>query len=209
VQDFIENRLYGRSISLDSQQTIRNLSEMDTTRAIYTTFKRAIDALTVSDKGTAEIRYYIKLRNSRPITETNKPYYIPQKSIFNKIVSDNRYELAFASFLDSCPDVISFAMNQRGVYFKIEYQGEDGNIHEYFPDFFVKTGENIFIVETKGREDLDDLRKIDRLRQWCRDVNALNPSKIFIPLYVKQEDFEKNRTRLKSLKNVQSIGKIQ
>lgn len=165
--------------------------------------------MTVSDKGTAEIRSYIKLRNAKPVVENNREYTIPKKSIFNKIVADNRYELAFASFLDNCPEVIAFAINHRGVYFKIEYQGEDGNIHEYFPDFFVKTEKNIFVVETKGREDLDDLRKIDRLRQWCQDVNALNPKKTFIPLYVRQEDFEKNRGRLKSFKDVQTIGKIK
>jgi len=75
--------------------------------------------------------------------------------------------------------------------------------------FFVKTEKNIFIVETKGREDLEDPRKIERLRQWCLDVNALNPKKIFIPLYVKQEDFEKNRARLKSIKDLQALGKLK
>ena len=64
-------------------------------------------------------------------------------------------------------------MGDGGVNFKIEYQAEDGNIREYFPDFFVKTTDKaVFIVETKGREDLDDIRKIRRLAQWCRDVNA-------------------------------------
>jgi type III restriction enzyme len=209
VQEFIEQKLYGKTISLDSSQTIRNLSEMEATRAIYTAFKKAIDQLTVSDKGTAEIRNYISLLNTKPVVLDNQEFIRPKKSIFNKIVADNRFELAFASFLDNCPEVVSFAKNHSGVYFKIDYQGEDDNIHEYFPDFFVKTETNIFIVETKGREDVNDPRKIDRLRQWCADVNTLNPEKKFIPLYVKQEDFEKNRSRLKTFKDVQVIGKIK
>jgi type III restriction enzyme len=209
VRMFIEQKLFGKDIVLDNPQTIRNLSETEAKITIYSSFKKAIDDLTVTDKGTAEIRNYIKLRNAKPVVENNQPYFIPKKSIFNKIIADNRYELEFASFIDNCPDVISFAKNHRGIYFKMEYQAEDGNIHEYFPNFFVKTGNNIFIVETKGREDTDDIRKIDRLKQWCQDINALVPGGIYIPLYVKQEDFEKNRKSLKSFKDVQTIGKIK
>jgi len=208
VRKFIEQKLFGKEIRLDNPQTTRNLSEMDAKKTIYSAFKKAIAELTVSDKGTAEIRNYIKLREAKPVIENNQSYLIPRKSIFNKIIADNRYELEFASFIDNCPDVISFAKNHRGIYFKMEYQAEDGNIHEYFPDFFVKTADNIFIVETKGREDPDDLRKIERLKQWCRDINDLEPGKIYIPLYVKQEDFEKNRGSLKSFKDIQTIGKI-
>jgi type III restriction enzyme len=206
---FIEQKLFGKDILLDNPHTIRNLSETEAKITIYSVFKKAIDELTVTDKGTSEIRNYIKLRNAKPVVENNQPYFIPKKSIFNKIIADNRYELEFASFIDNCPDVISFAKNHRGIYFKMEYQAEDGNIHEYFPDFFVKTENNIFIVETKGREDTDDIRKIDRLKQWCQDINALVPGEIYIPLYVKQEDFEKNRKSLKSFKDVQTIGKIK
>lgn len=209
VRRFIEQKLFGKDILLYNPQTIRNLSEIEAKDTIYSSFKKAIDELTVTDKGTAEIRNYIKLRNAKPVVEDNQPYFIPKKSIFNKIIADNRYELEFASFIDNCPDVISFAKNHRGIYFKMEYKAEDGNIHEYFPDFFVKTENNIFIVETKGREDLDDLRKIERLKQWCEDVNDLIPGKMYIPLYVKQEDFEKNRKSLKSFQDAQTIGKIK
>ncbi|MCU0286330.1 MAG: DEAD/DEAH box helicase family protein, partial [Acidobacteria bacterium] len=209
VQAFIEQKLFGEPIPLDSSQTIRNLSEVEVTRTIYTTFKKAIDHLTVSDKGTAETRSYMRLLHTKPVVMENREFMRPKKSIFNKIVADNKYELQFANFLDTCPEVISFAKNHTGIYFKIEYQGEDNNIHEYFPDFFVKTDKGIFIIETKGREDVNDRRKIHRLRQWCADVNALNPGQTFIPLYVKQEDFEKERSRLKTFKDVQVLGKIK
>jgi len=219
VQEFIEQKLFGKTISPDSSQTIRNLSDMEAKQVIYTAFKKAIDQLTVSDKGTTEIRKYISLLNTKPMVKDNRDFMRPKKSVFNKIVADNKYELKFANFLDECPEVLSFAKNHNedsskekdtsGVYFKIEYQGEDNNIHEYFPDFFVKTEKSIFIIETKGREDVNDPRKIERLRQWCADVNTLNPEKKFIPLYVKQEDFEKERGHLKTFKDVQVIGKIK
>ncbi len=49
----------------------------------------------------------------------------------------------------------------------------------------------MYIVETKGREDLDDPLKIERLRLWCEDVNSIQGRVRYVPLYVKQEEYEK------------------
>ena len=62
----------------------------------------------------------------------------------------------------------------------------------YYPDFFVKVSDKeIYIVETKGREDLDDIEKIKRLYQWCDDINSIQNKVKFTALYVKQKDYEK------------------
>jgi len=43
----------------------------------------------------------------------------------------------------------------------------------YIPDFLVKTGDGtVWIVETKGREEIDLPQKLARLRQWCADATA-------------------------------------
>ena len=49
----------------------------------------------------------------------------------------------------------------------------------------------MFIVETKGQEDLDVPLKIQRLRQWCEDVNRVQHDKEHDFVYVDQESFEK------------------
>ena len=82
-------------------------------------------------------------------------------------------------------------MGEGGINFKIEYQAENGTIKEYYPDFFVKTAANTFyILETKGREDLDDVRKIKRLATWCKDINVAQSEYTYTPVYVKQEKWE-------------------
>ena len=53
------------------------------------------------------------------------------------------------------------------------------------------TPKETYIVETKGREDVDDPLKIERLRVWCQDINAVQQETTFIPLYIKQEEFGK------------------
>jgi type III restriction enzyme len=92
----------------------------------------------------------------------------------------------------------------------MEYQAEDGNIREYYPDFFVKTDANtFFVVETKGREDLDDIRKIRRLAAWCKDINAVQSEYTYTPVYVKQEDWEKKEKDLKSFADVVNVFKTE
>ena len=44
-------------------------------------------------------------------------------------------------------------------------------------------------LTAKGAENLDDPRKIERLKQWCKDVSQ-STGKIYKYLYVKQEDWD-------------------
>ena len=194
VKEFIRDHLFATPVEIDDLNTLRNLSEIEATRTIYETFKKEINELTVRDKGEAEIRNYIKLSACRPFVVKNQEFLVPRKSLFNKIVGDSHFELEFAAFLEDCDDIVSYGRNYFGLNFALDYQDADGNIRKYYPDFFVKQdAKYIFIVETKGREDLDDLEKIKRLKLWCEDANALQKDVTYRCLYVKQEDFEKYR----------------
>lgn len=192
VRDFIRDHLFTKSITLEDLNILRNLSELEATKTIIETFKKEINKLTVLDKGEAEIRDFIKVSKSRPFMIKDQGFLIPKKSVFNKIVGDSHFELEFASFLEKCDDIISYAKNYFSVHLNIDYINADGFISDYYPDFIVKlSAKEIWIVETKGREDLDDIQKKKRLVQWCEDLNKAQ-SKIKIGcLYIEQEMFEK------------------
>jgi type III restriction enzyme len=173
---------------------LRNLSEPEATRTLVETLKTGINALTVQDRGTTEIRDTIKLSRTRPYLVKDQAYIAPKKSVFNKIVGDNGYELEFASFLDGCDDIVSFVKNSQSTIFRIEYRNADGSIANYIPDFIVKRSEGeIWIIETKGREDLDDPLKWERLKQWCVDATEHDGKRSFHALFVRQEDWEAHR----------------
>ena len=192
VKEFIQDHLFIAPVSLEDLNILRNLSELEATKTIIETFKKKINDLTVLDKGEAEIKDYIKISKCRPFVVKEQGYLVPQKSAFNKIVGDSHFELEMATFLEKCEDIISYAKNYFAVLFKIDYRDVDGEIRDYYPDFFVKVSEKeIYIVETKGREDLDDPLKITRLKQWCDDVNKSQTSAKCYCLYVKQEEYEK------------------
>jgi type III restriction enzyme len=213
VEGFIKYKLFSKEVELSDPQTMRNLSEAQPKEILKTTFKKAIDELTVTDRGTAEVKNYISLKLSKPKIAENQPFLIPIKSVFNKIIGDNPFELEVASYLESrFADVVSYAKNtmgEGGINFKMEYQAKDGNIREYFPDFFVKTAPNtFFILETKGREDLDDVRKIKRLAIWCNDINSVQKEYTYTPVYVKQEKWEEVKNDLRSFNDVINIFKV-
>jgi len=196
LKQFMETRLFERAVDLDDRNVLRNLAEIQATRVVLDTFRAAINALTVRDRGATEVRGHLKLSETRPFIVNEQDYLIAQKSVFNKIVGDNSFELAVAAMLDACPDIISFAKNSPSVGFHVEYRTNDGGIARYFPDFIVKaTAADIWIVETKGRADLEDPHKWARLVQWCRDASTLDPLHRFQPLFVRQERWDPHAPR--------------
>jgi type III restriction enzyme len=192
VKEFITEHLYNKTIDIDDLNTLRNLSELEASKTIIETFKKKINELTVLDKGSAEIRDYIKLRSTRPFVVKDQGFLIPQKSVFNKIIGDSHLELRFASFLEKCPDVVSYVKNYLAVHFSIDYVNAGGYISNYYPDFIVKdASENTYIVETKGLEDLDVPHKMERLKKWCEDINVVQKKKKYDYIFVDEEDFNK------------------
>lgn len=192
IKSFVRDELFDKPVNPEDPNTLRNLSELAATKTIIESFKKAINALTVQEKGDAEIRDAIKLRQTRPFVAKEQGYLVPKKSVFNRIIGDSHLELQFAAFLENCDDVVSFAKNYLAVHFKLDYVNADGDISNYYPDFIVKLpGKKIVIVETKGQEDLDVPRKMARLRQWCEDINRVQAETNFDYVFVDQQGFEK------------------
>jgi type III restriction enzyme len=192
VKAFVQNELFDRPVELESPNTLRNLSELPATKTLIETFKKAINALTVRNKGDAQIRDTIKLRQTRPFVAKDQGYLIPKKSVFNRIIGDRGFELVFARFLDDCEDVVSFAKNYLAVPFKLDYVKADGELSTYRPDFLVKLADKrIVVVETKGLEELDLPQKMARLRQWCEDINRVQAEVKWDFVYVDEEGFKK------------------
>lgn len=202
VRDFIAGHLFESTpVNLEDPVVLRNLSEPDAGKILFDSFKKAINALTVQVSGSSRIEDRIRLRDTRPFRPENPGgnYLVPRKSVFNKIIGEAHaggFELAFAGFLESAPDVTAFTKNYRAIGFKVDYVKADGDLSTYTPDFIVKTNDGtVWIVETKGRAELDLPQKMARLRQWCADATSASqaeggPAYQFV--YVDQQGYERN-----------------
>jgi type III restriction enzyme len=207
IKVFIETRLFDRTVSVDDGEVLRNLSEPAATELLFRTMKEAINALTIVDRGTSRIQSEIRLSRTRPETMSARAAVVPKRSVFNRIVGDNDLENGFAAFLDDAPDVVSFGKNYLRVGFSMEYASPRGAIANYHPDFIVRldSGE-IWIVETKGLEDIDVEPKWRRLKAWCEDATSLDPNGVvYRPLFVDQAAWERHRGALRSFGEAASV----
>lgn len=199
VKEFIQKYLFDTQVDLSDLNVLTNLSEPEYIQLIRNTFKKAINELTVQDKGDTEIKNYIKISDARPFVVNNKGFLLPKKSVFNKIVGDSDFELTFSEFVEKCEDVVSFSknfQNKEASALRIEYKNSEGFIATYYPDFFVKINDKtVYIVETKGREEEDDKLKFARLQKWCADVNNRQSRMEYKALYIKQEEWEKYKPK--------------
>ncbi len=208
VKFFMQNILFEKKVDLDNPNVARNLSETEVRRSIIETFKEYINKLTVKDTGTTEIVDYIKVGQTKTFSVPRTNEYLPaKKSVFNKIVGDSNFELRFAEFLDATTDVRSFVKNFKQLNFKISYIKNDGSIGNYFPDFTIKlTDGSMWVVETKGAENIDDPRKIERLKTWCEDASETT-GRIWDYLYVKEEIWNKIKITPNSFKEIITVFK--
>ncbi|MDR0535197.1 MAG: DEAD/DEAH box helicase family protein [Puniceicoccales bacterium] len=211
VRDFIRDHLFIYPVKLDDPVILRNLAEPAPGKIIHDTFKAAINTITLRDTGPAApdaTGPRLRISATRPFRTENRPWLAAKKSLFNRIVGEasaGGFELTFAAFLDTAPDVQAFAKNYLAVGFRIDYVRADGDLSTYTPDFIVRTTDGtIWIIETKGREELDLPQKMRRLRQWCADAtsaeaaeNAVTTPNAPAPrrydfVYVDQPGFEKH-----------------
>ena len=198
VKTFMREHLFaGPSVNLEDPVVLRNLSEPDVAKTLYDSFKTAINALTIQDTGATRIEARIRLRETRPFRTEHRPFLAARKSIFTKTVGEPHsggFELSFAAFLESAKDVAAFAKNYLAVGFKLDYVKADGDLSTYTPDFLVRTNDGtIWIVETKGREELDLPQKMARLKLYCVDATAAEGNgQRYDFVFVDQAGFEKH-----------------
>jgi type III restriction enzyme len=200
VREFLRSGLFaGGPVDLEDPVVLRNLSEPDAGKLVFDTLRTAINALTIRDAGSSRIEDHIRVRAMRPFRTEFRDFLLARKSVLNRIVGEANaggLELRFARFLDDAPDVAAFVKNYLALGFKIDYVRADGDLSHYIPDFVVRTTDGtVWVVETKGRAEIDVPRKMERLRQWCADATAASaiaggPAYRFV--YVDQEGFDRH-----------------
>ena len=200
VKTFMRDHLFANSVDLDDPVILRNLSEPEIGKVLFDCFRAAINALTIHDSGSSRIEGHIRLRDTRPFRTEPRGFLRANRSVFNRIVGEGNadgLELAFAAFLETVPDVQAFGKNYMAVGFKLDYVKVNGELSTYTPDFIARTTDDVvWIIETKGREELDVPQKMARLRQWCSDATEASKGEggtRYGFVYVDQESFEQHK----------------
>ena len=106
-----------------------------------------------------------------------------EKTIYERVgypSNKGGFEKAFMEYLDDDAEVNSFIKinESRHNFASIHYIRQDGLLATYHPDFMVCTCSHIYIIETKGQEQVHN--KNVRQKQlatieWCKKINLLRP----------------------------------
>jgi len=193
VKKYVIEKLFSERVNLNDPRVLYKLSSPEVQEKLIKLFAEAFKDMTFIEK-EPEKKDFIKLSNTRPFV-WSKMVYPANKCIFNYVPCDNDFEVEIAKFLDRAEDVSAFSKIVPKIGFFVEYKDSDGNLRLYYPDFVVLTGNNeYFIIEAKGREDVDVEHKDKRIKLWCEDATNLTKSTWSFKR-VDQEDFEKYRFR--------------
>ncbi|MEX0683750.1 MAG: DEAD/DEAH box helicase family protein [Dehalococcoidia bacterium] len=192
VREFLETRLFAERVDLSDKEIVRAISS---NVAQYVTVKAFVAAL--RELVVEELEPKL-LGAGRHLSETpgfpwSRQTLEAKKTVFNLAACSNEFEKTFAKFLEDAEDVKSFAKLPDPFGFAIEYTDATGNLRYYRPDFVavLESGDH-YIIETKGREDLDVAHKDRAAILWCENATMLTDTE-WRYVKVPQKEFEQLR----------------
>jgi type III restriction enzyme len=189
VREFFEQKAFGQSANLSEPAIVKAMSTAVAHYVCVDVFKKALQALTIEEQ-TPQLLEPARLLSTCQPFPWSRPVWEGQKSIFNLVPCDNDFEREFAKFLDNAKDVTTFAKLPRAFGFTIEYTDTSMNLRNYEPDFVAvdKSGVH-WLLESKGQENVDVLRKDVAAIRWCENATNLT-GKQWKYVKVPQKEFE-------------------
>ncbi len=189
VREFFEQRAFGHPADLNEPAVVKAMSTAVAHYVCVDVFKKALQALTIEQQ-TPQLLEPARLLSTCQPFPWSRPVWEGQKCIFNLVPCDNDFEREFAKFLDNAKDVTAFAKLPRAFGFTIEYTDTAMNLRNYEPDFVAidKSGVH-WLLESKGQENVDVLRKDVAAVRWCENASKLT-DKQWRYAKVPQKEFE-------------------
>ena len=189
VRDFFERKAFGQTVDLTDKNVILAISSNIASYVVIKEFEKALREIVI-EKKQPELLSANRLLSITPPFPTSKKVLDAKKTIFNYTPCDNEFEYSFAKFLEKAGDVKSFSKLPEQFSFCIQYTDTLANIRNYFPDFIAIANDTNWIIETKGREDVEVKLKDNAAINWCKTATELT-GKNWNYLKVGQKEFEK------------------
>jgi type III restriction enzyme len=175
VREFLEGKAFGERVDISTPDMIRAIATPVASYLTIKTFASALRGLVVEEL-TPSLE-----GGGRKLSETEafpfaRPTFSAEKTIFNLVAADNEFEREFARFLEDSESIAAFAKlpPTSRFPFSIEYTDNATNLRFYEPDFVAVTSDGIhWLLETKGREDIDVAHKDRAAVIWCENATLL------------------------------------
>lgn len=190
IRQYLAERVFRETVDLTDPGVIRALSTNQVSWVVTETLEKVLRPLVVEAKEPELLHQARPLSGTLPFP-TSRKLFESDRTIFNYVVCDNDFELAFARLLDQALDVAAFAKLSETFGFSVAYTDTRTNLRHYYPDFVVRQPDDThWLVETKGREDVDVAHKDEAARAWCQRATELT-GVTWQYLKVMQTEFER------------------
>ncbi|MBI5879102.1 MAG: DEAD/DEAH box helicase family protein [Chloroflexi bacterium] len=189
VREFLATKAFGEPVDLDDPTLIKPLSSNVAQYVVVQTFVKALRDVVVQQLEPQLTGAGRKLSETPPFPYS-RPTLEAAKCVFNLCPCDNEFEKEFAAFLQKAGDVSRFSKLPQPFAFSIEYTDAVSNLRYYEPDFVAVAHDGAhYLIETKGREDVDVANKNRAAQLWCENASTLTgtPWQFVI---VRQKDYE-------------------
>jgi len=198
TKDYIKNKLFDKSLDFN-EDDLKRLNNAKVRVRLIEVFVDRINDLTAVSEDIKLVGEELRAINIKSFP-WSRDVFEAKKIVLNLTPVENKLEEQFARLLDNDDDVLAFIKDhQQTLNFRITYIDTNGLVRSYIPDFIAKTKDTYWIIETKGREDIDVKLKDRRAEEWCKQVSKLT-GKEWIYKRIDQVRFEKERfTRLADL----------
>lgn len=173
VREFLQTVAFGEPVDLSQPAMVKAIATSVAQYITVKTFASALRGLVVEELTPSLENAGRRLSETEPFP-FSRPTFEATKTVFNLVAADNEFEREFARFLEAATDVDRFAKLPIRFGFAIEYTDSGTNLRYYEPDFVaVDTEGTHFVIETKGREDIDVAHKDRAARIWCENATLL------------------------------------
>lgn len=190
VREFLEYKAFGETVDLEDPAIIKAISSNVAQYVTVRTFVAALRGLLVEELTPKLMSAGRKLSETPPFPYSRQTI-AASKTVFNLVACDNDFERKFAEFLRDAPDVVAFAKLPSQFGFAIEYTDAASNLRYYEPDFVAVLSNGAhYLIETKGREDIDVQHKDRAAQIWCENATLLTETE-WQYFKVPQKEFER------------------
>lgn len=186
IDKYIKSQLFGENISERISEAWRVLQMKEVTEHIIGQISGYIVKTQeqLSEEGEIEVRFN-RLSSVDKITVRENYQLELTKCIYEKMSypsNKGEFEKNFMEFADNdgMVDAVCKIIEGRHTFARFRYVRDDGLPAEYIPDFFVRFGSDVFIVETKAQKDMSAgnvRRKQKAILRWLEKTNGLPPEK--------------------------------
>ena len=173
VSEFFKDKAFGHEVDLSDPAIVKAMSTNAAQYVCVDIFKKALLSLTIEEREPQLLEPARMLSSCQPFP-WSRPVWEGVKTVFNLVPCDNDFEREFAKFLDGGPDVRAFAKLPQVFGFSVEYTDNAMNLKSYYPDFVaVDDSGTHWLLEAKGRETAEVVRKDAAALLWCENASKL------------------------------------